>query len=207
MVGYTFQHEATGNVPGTPPRASLSTAPKTTAAGSAAGPNTATLKRIVPKVHSTTNIQIFNKSDVVPVIVPRTSTRMEQSADSRKETTTAGRPIPYTAQPKITDFRKLSNSRDDLERANVPVQSGSIGSKSINSNEVTAQNFFPGANDTHQPIIASERNMVEARCIGTGNIGASMSVEPSARENCMFPFLKYYSSHLIVCVDFGSLFY
>lgn len=197
MVGYTFQHEATGSVPSTPPRASVSTGPKTTAAGSAAGPNTATLKRTVPKVHSTTNIQIFNKSDVVPVIVPRTSTRVEQASDSRKETTTAGRTVPYNAQSKITEFRKQTNNRDDLERANVPVQSGSIGSKSFNSNEVTAQNFIPGATDTTQPVIAAERNMVEARSIGTGNLGANLSMEPSTRENCMFHFLKYYNSTLL----------
>ncbi|XXG60478.1 hypothetical protein AAC387_Pa04g2379 [Persea americana] len=174
---------STGSVPSTPPRASVSTGPKTTAAGSAAGPNTATLKRIAPKVHSTTNIQIFNKSDVVPVIVPRTSTRVEQASDSRKETTPAGRTIPYNAQSKITEFRKQSNSRDDLERANVPVQSGSIGSKSFNSNEVAAQNSIPGATDTTQPVIAAERNTVEARSIGTGNLGANLSMEPSTREN------------------------
>nr|XP_010933308.1 katanin p80 WD40 repeat-containing subunit B1 homolog isoform X2 [Elaeis guineensis] len=53
---------------------------------SATTPDATVLKRSSSKSHGTTNLQTLNKSDLVPVIVPSTSSRADLAADSRKET-------------------------------------------------------------------------------------------------------------------------
>ncbi|XP_010933310.2 katanin p80 WD40 repeat-containing subunit B1 homolog KTN80.3 isoform X4 [Elaeis guineensis] len=77
---------STGTVPGTPHRTGLSSVLKMTAANSATTPDATVLKRSSSKSHGTTNLQTLNKSDLVPVIVPSTSSRADLAADSRKET-------------------------------------------------------------------------------------------------------------------------
>ncbi|XP_077231381.1 katanin p80 WD40 repeat-containing subunit B1 homolog KTN80.4-like isoform X2 [Tasmannia lanceolata] len=158
---------STSSVPNTPQRIGLSSGPK----------------RAAPKAQSTTNLHIFNKSDVVPVIVPRTSGRMEQASDSRKETSTAGRTIPYTMQSNITEFRKLSNGRDESDRENVSIQSGSMACKSTDLNEVMDQNFLPPVNIGNRPGTITERNLMDTRCVGARKPGGNLLMEPPASYN------------------------
>ncbi|KAL5982961.1 hypothetical protein ACLOJK_017041 [Asimina triloba] len=137
------------SVPGTPQRVALSTGLKTTT-NSLAVPNATTQKRITSKAQSATNIQIFSKPDVIPVTVSRTSTRVEQASDSRKEAGTAGRTVPSAIQSKVTDLRRLANSRDDPERTDVSFQSGLIGPKNTDLRDSTEQNFFSGNSGTNR---------------------------------------------------------
>ncbi|MQL93546.1 hypothetical protein Taro_026192 [Colocasia esculenta] len=167
---------ATGSVPSTPQRAGLNSGPKISTASVVAAPATTALKRSSSK-SNTPNIQVFNKADVVPVIVPRTSPRVELAADSRKEIG-AGRTVPYSIQSKLTDFRKLTNNRDD-DRTNFSVQSGLPRQKSMESTEATDQNFPSVVNGVIQPVVPAARNPVDIRPIGAGKLGANILRDPS----------------------------
>ncbi|XP_058099733.1 katanin p80 WD40 repeat-containing subunit B1 homolog KTN80.3 [Magnolia sinica] len=120
MVKETKPMTSTGSVPSTPQRVALSSGPKTTATNSAAVPSVTTQKRSAPKTQSATNIQIFNKSDVVPVIVPRTSARVEQASDSRKE---AGNSVK-TSMGRLS----VSQNADPMEMSPVPPQRVALSS-------------------------------------------------------------------------------
>nr|DAD32704.1 TPA_asm: hypothetical protein HUJ06_011555 [Nelumbo nucifera] len=168
---------STGSIPSTPQRVGLNSGPKTTTTNTSTAPST-TLKRSASKSHSTTNVSIFNKSDVIPVIVPRTSARLEQAAESRKEIISAGRTNPLSMQSKTTDFRKLSNSRDDSEKQNVSVQPGTIGYRNTELSEVTDQNFLPAGDGLNPAFSTAERNVMDIRCVGLGKHATNTSVEP-----------------------------
>ncbi|XP_022725167.1 katanin p80 WD40 repeat-containing subunit B1 homolog isoform X2 [Durio zibethinus] len=91
---------STGNVPGTPQRVNLNTAPKTTQPSSVTFPSVAASKRSSTRASSAVNVPIFNKSDVIPVIVPRNDTRLEQAVESRKEVGISGRSLEQAAEPR-----------------------------------------------------------------------------------------------------------
>ncbi|XP_008802561.2 katanin p80 WD40 repeat-containing subunit B1 homolog KTN80.4-like isoform X1 [Phoenix dactylifera] len=181
-VKETKPASSTGSVPGTPQRIGSSTGAKITAANSAATPGAPTLKRSSSKSHGTTNIQTFNKNDVIPVIVPRTSSRVELGSDSRKETG-AGRTLPYSVQSKFSDFRKLSNIRDDSDRSDISIQSGFVGNKNSESNEVLGQNFQSAGSGVDPPVSAGEHSLDDVKRTGTGKLGASLLTEPSTSYN------------------------
>lgn len=165
----------------------MSTGPKLTASNSAAAPGAATLKRSSSKTHGAANIQTFSKSDVIPVIVPRTSSRVELGSDSRKETG-AGRTIPCSVQSKFSDFRELSNIRDDSDRMDTSVQFGFMGSKHSESNEVSDQNFQSTGSGVDPPVCAGQHNLNDDKRTVTGKLGASLLAEPITsynHKNCM----------------------
>ncbi|XWS54403.1 hypothetical protein CRYUN_Cryun10bG0086900 [Craigia yunnanensis] len=89
-----------GNVPGTPQRVNLNTAPKPTQLSSVTVPSVAAPKRSATRASTAVNIPIFSKSDVVPVIVPRNDTRLEQAAESRKEVGISGRSLEQAAESR-----------------------------------------------------------------------------------------------------------
>ncbi|RVW51236.1 Katanin p80 WD40 repeat-containing subunit B1-like [Vitis vinifera] len=165
--------EATGSVPGTPQRVNLNTGPKTTLASSTTAP-----KRISAKAHSTANVSAFNKSDVIPVIVPRTNVRLDQAAESRKEVGVSGRTIPFSLQSRTSDFRKSPNRRDELERPTVSVPSENAGSKATDLSTVADRNIFPAVKCSTPGISAAERNVKDDRCIGSGRQEMNSTMEP-----------------------------
>ena len=180
--------EATGSVPGTPQRVNLNTGPKTTLASSTTAP-----KRISAKAHSTANVSAFNKSDVIPVIVPRTNVRLDQAAESRKEVGVSGRTIPFSLQSRTSDFRKSPNRRDELERPTVSVPSENAGSKATDLSTVADRNIFPAVKCSTPGISAAERNVKDDRCIGSGRQEMNSTMEPPPNyhhENCMSHFLE-----------------
>lgn len=186
------EHEATGSVPSTPQRAGVNSGLKISTASSVAAPNTAALKRSSSKAN-TPNIQVFNKADVVPVIVPRTCPRVELASDSRKEIGT-GKTMPYSIQSKLTDFRKLANTRDE-DKTNFPVQTGTTGYKSMEPNEAMGQNFTSAVNGFVQPVVSTARIPVDIRSIGAGKMGANILRDPSPSnqpENCKLFILRDY---------------
>ncbi|XP_022966958.1 katanin p80 WD40 repeat-containing subunit B1 homolog isoform X4 [Cucurbita maxima] len=104
---------STGNGPSTPQRVSSNAGPKANSVSSVAVPNAVVPKRNSVKATSTFNNPIFNKSDVIPVIVPRTNSRHEQD-DSRKEIDVAGRAMPL---PRTNSRHEQDDSRKELDVA------------------------------------------------------------------------------------------
>jgi len=109
-------HEATGSAPSTPQRTNSNSGSKTVSGGSTAVLNSTAQKRSSLKSHTTSSVPLINRSDIIPVIVPRTSTRPEPVADSRKEFGVAGTTMPLSLQSKAVDIRKFTNNRDDVDK-------------------------------------------------------------------------------------------
>ena len=114
---------STGSVSGAPQRVNLSTGLKTTMTGPITVPGAAASKRSSTKVLSAANVPVLNKADVIPVIVPRTNSMSEQVAVSRKAIGIAARTMPFSLQSKTTDFRKFSNSQEDMDQPTTSIQS------------------------------------------------------------------------------------
>ena len=114
---------STGSVSGAPQRVNLSTGLKTTMTGPITVPGAAASKRSSTKVLSAANVPVLNKADVIPVIVPRTNSMSEQVAVSRKAIGIAARTMPFSLQSKTTDFRKFSNSKEDMDQPTTSIQS------------------------------------------------------------------------------------
>ncbi|KAJ6790587.1 katanin p80 WD40 repeat-containing subunit B1-like protein [Iris pallida] len=188
---------STGSAPGTPQRIGISPGPKVNTVNSASQSSSTTLKRSSSKSHGSANPQTFNKSDVVPVIVPRTnnpqtsiksevapvivprtSSRAELTSESRRENA-GGRTVPYNAQSKLTDFRKYSTMRTDSDRG-----SGFVGNNTI-SHEDLDQDFISPANGVSVNRLASagDSSLDDARCVGSGKFGMSQLPEPSTSYN------------------------
>ncbi|XP_057962663.1 katanin p80 WD40 repeat-containing subunit B1 homolog KTN80.4 [Malania oleifera] len=168
------------SAPGTPQRISLNSGPKTTPVSSMAIPSSTALRRNAAKVNSTANISLFNKPDVIPVIVPRTNARLDQAPD-RKEIGSVGRTIPFSLQSKTTDFRKLPNSRDELERPNISAMSETAGFRTI---ELSPDgNAFPVAKSLIPGTLAAERNVKDDRYIGSGRHEMNSTTEPPAANS------------------------
>ncbi|XWS63239.1 hypothetical protein CRYUN_Cryun06bG0078500 [Craigia yunnanensis] len=91
---------STGNVPGTPQRVNLNTAPKTTQLSSVTVPSVAAPKRSSTRASSAVNVPILNKSDVIPVVVPRNDARLEQAVEPRKEVGISGRSLEQAAESR-----------------------------------------------------------------------------------------------------------
>lgn len=177
------------------------------------------LKRSFPKGNGTTGMQAINKPDVVPVIVPRTSARLEQVTESKKEIVAerkepviesrkeisaerkesvidsrkevaAERTVTNNIQSKSTDSRRPSTSRDSSDRVNIPIHSGFVGNK--NGDEMADQGLLNSANGVNQPSTNSVRRVVVVRNTGTAKLRDNLSGEPSTsnqHETCMFRFL------------------
>ncbi|KAL0296516.1 UNVERIFIED_CONTAM: Katanin p80 WD40 repeat-containing subunit B1 [Sesamum radiatum] len=112
---------STASTPCTPQRSTFSGVPKTTHINSGAVANATNAKRQAAKVQSTASISVFNRSDVIPVVVPRNSQRLEQASESRKEDVPV-KTVPLSYQSK-SELRKFINARDDLDRPVVSAQS------------------------------------------------------------------------------------
>ncbi|XP_052481468.1 katanin p80 WD40 repeat-containing subunit B1 homolog KTN80.4 isoform X3 [Gossypium raimondii] len=91
---------STGNVPDTPQRVNLNTAPKTTQPSSVTVPSGAAPKRSSMRTSSSVNAPNFNKLDVIPVIVPRNDMRLEQAVESRKEVGISRRSLEQAAESR-----------------------------------------------------------------------------------------------------------
>ncbi|KAI4358074.1 hypothetical protein L6164_001978 [Bauhinia variegata] len=159
---------STGSVPSTPQRVNLNSGPKTVSGGSTAVLSSTAQKRSSLKSQSTSSAPIINKSDIVPVIVPRTSARSEVAAESRKEVGVAGRTMPLALQSKTADLRKFSHSRDEMDKPPISPVSESTASKGGEITTFVEKNIFPTAVSTIQGIPPSEKGLKDARISGTG---------------------------------------
>ncbi|KAK9106251.1 hypothetical protein Syun_022262 [Stephania yunnanensis] len=180
MVKETKPFTSTGSVPGTPQKVGLNAGPKSNTGSLASAPSTGSLRRNSLKTHST-NTHVLTKSEVVPVIVPRTSTRIEQAADSRKEICAGGRTAPCFIQSKVTDVQNILTNMGESDKPNVSLSSGLVGCKTTELNEVTDQNFNSIVEGLTSSNSMPERNGIDAtRCIAHGKYRLNTSMEPPA---------------------------
>ncbi|KAF3457932.1 hypothetical protein FNV43_RR02593 [Rhamnella rubrinervis] len=170
---------STGTAPATPQRINVNSSPKAIPVSSVALPSTTSLKRNSAKSHSTANASTFNKSDIIPVIVPRTSIRSDPAAESRKEVGIAGRTVPLSLQSKATDFRRFPNSREEVDKPTISVVSEPTSSKATEFSSVADRNFFPAATSSTHGIATT---MKDERCISSGKQETSSLMDPTA--NC-----------------------
>ncbi|XP_011046585.1 PREDICTED: katanin p80 WD40 repeat-containing subunit B1 homolog isoform X2 [Populus euphratica] len=163
----------TGSAPGTPQRASLNTGLKATITGPITVPSTAAPKRSSMRVHSAVNVPVLNKADVIPVIVPRTNSRSEQVAGSRKEIDIAARTMPFSLHLKTTDFRKFSNSREDMDQPTTSIQPAeTTGCKATELISVTDRNISPAVKGSIHGLTTAEQSF------GSGNYKSDSTLEP-----------------------------
>ncbi|URE30335.1 katanin p80 WD40 repeat-containing subunit B1 [Musa troglodytarum] len=163
---------ASAVVPGTPQRIATSASQKATTITTA--PVVTSVKRSSSKAQATTNLPTINKSEIIPVVVPRTSPRFELSSDSTKSTG-VGRTVPYDIQSKFANFQKVSNIRDDSDKADMSVQS--VGTE---HNELLEQTAISSCNAVTQPVIAGENNLNDIKRVRTRRLGANLFRESSA---------------------------
>lgn len=193
--------EAAGSVPGTPQRVNLNMGSKTSVVNSTA----VVSKRTSTRVNTASNVPILNKSDIVPVIVPRTNTRFEQAVESRKDIDVIGRTMPFSLQSKATDSRKFQNSGDEVDQPTVSVLCENIGSKATEVSCVADRNTFAAVKGSIQGVSVTERNSKEDIFTVSGKSGTmSMSESPASYEDerCMY-FKQYkYTFKLLVLFSF-----
>ncbi|KAL4348955.1 hypothetical protein GQ457_17G012890 [Hibiscus cannabinus] len=109
---------STGNVPGTPQRVNLNTAPKTTQSSSVTVPSGTAPKRSSMRTSSVVSVPNFNRSDVIPVIVPRDDMRLDSAVESRKEVGISGRRLEQASESRREvgiSGRCLEPSQPDAE--------------------------------------------------------------------------------------------
>ncbi|XP_022636731.1 katanin p80 WD40 repeat-containing subunit B1 homolog [Vigna radiata var. radiata] len=173
---------SSGSAPSTPQRINLNSGPKTVPGGSTTVVNTTAQKRSSLKSHTTSNVPIVNKSDIIPVIVPRASARSsEPAADSRKEVGVAGRTMPFPLQSKAADMRKFSNNRDDVDK---PLPSPLTESAASKSSELTGfadKNNFPASVSSTQD---------EARSLKVNRDVCSVEVQKGGRMRSLLNLEK-----------------
>lgn len=171
---------ATGSVPGTPQRINLNSSVKTVSANSMAISSTTSLKRNTAKAPSAVSIPTFNKSDIVPVIVPRTSIRSDMTVDSRKEVGVGGRTVALSLQSKATDSPQFSNRREEMDKLTISQVSESTSSKVSELSSIAERNIFPAVTSSNQGFSTAERISKDERCVGTLKHEMSSMREPTA---------------------------
>ncbi|KAJ7954657.1 Katanin p80 WD40 repeat-containing subunit B1-like [Quillaja saponaria] len=159
---------STGSIPGTPQRVILSSGPKPISASSSAVASSTAPKRGSVKTHPASNLPI-NKSDIIPVIVPRTSMRSELAAESRKEVSIAGRTMSLSLHSKVSDLRKFPESRDEVVTPTISIISESTGSKGT---ELSGPSI--------QGISTSGKNLKDDGCLGSSKLEEPLATETSA---------------------------
>ncbi|KAJ4709976.1 Katanin p80 WD40 repeat-containing subunit B1-like [Melia azedarach] len=181
---------STGSVPGTPQRVNLNMGSKTSMASSMAVASATVSKR-----NSSKAAPILNKSDIVPVIVPRTNARFEQAAESRKEIDVIGRTMPFSLQSKTTDYRKFPNSGDEVDRPAASVLSETTGSKATELSSVADKNAFAAVKGSIQGVSATERNTKDDRFTVSARSGTMlMSESPASYQDERYDSLGHKSS-------------
>ncbi|XP_050223134.1 katanin p80 WD40 repeat-containing subunit B1 homolog KTN80.3-like isoform X2 [Mercurialis annua] len=168
---------STGNVPGTPQRVSLNTGIRTNLSGPITV-NAAAPKRNSTKTQPATNVPVLNKVDVTPVIVPRNTTRPELVAESRKEFGIAGRTMPFSLQSKASDYRKISNSRDDMDQPTISAPSDITSVKSTALSRIADRTIISTAKGSIHGTSTADRNVKEDRPLGLGKQDSNPLAEP-----------------------------
>ncbi|CAI0416444.1 unnamed protein product [Linum tenue] len=164
---------STGSVPGTPQKVSVNSGVKALA-NPITVPSTGVAKKNYSKANPAMSGPVFSKTDVIPVIVPRTSSRLERNSDLRKETSISGRSMQFPLQSKTNDFRRFPSSNDDIEQQTISVQHAPTGSN------VVDRTSFPAVKGSIHGVLATERSLKEDRLIASrGPESNFMTDQPS----------------------------
>ncbi|KAG6468083.1 hypothetical protein ZIOFF_072651 [Zingiber officinale] len=173
----------TKSLPGTPQRigACASTRVPLTAPASVSS----SVKRSLSKLQSTSNLQT-NKADIVPVIVPRDSLRLQLPSDCTKDSR-VGKTTPFDIQSKFTEFWKVSNIKENTDKTDISIQSGYLSSSNIEQNEFLGQTPVSSGNAGTQRVSADENHLDGIKNLIKGRIRSNSFREPRLhfeQENC-----------------------
>ncbi|XP_042379123.1 katanin p80 WD40 repeat-containing subunit B1 homolog KTN80.4-like isoform X1 [Zingiber officinale] len=154
----------------TPQKVGTSGAPKTTATAPSAVASI-TAKRSSTKSNVATSLQAINKTNIIPVIVPRSSPRPDLSSDSASsdsaKETDVGRTIQSDIQSKFSSFRNAPNIREDSDKADVS-KSGFVASRNTEQHELLGQNAISsGISITQALTVAGANNLDDVRHVAT----------------------------------------
>lgn len=152
--------------------------------------STTNQKRQAAKAQATANISLFNRSDVIPVLVPRNDPRSEQAAEFKKEDVTA-KALPLHSQSKTSDVRKVINTRDVFEKTTVSTQSDNELPRSMDSN-VPDRSFSASVKNSIRGI-AAEKKARDDKSMISRRVDTNAAIDNLARyqhESCMCPFSK-----------------
>ncbi|CAM8921101.1 unnamed protein product [Rhodiola kirilowii] len=171
----------TGSLPSTPQRTTTITNQKVNATTSVAVSGVTAPKRISLKASSASAV-LFNKSDIVPVIVPRNNLRTEQAIETRKEITVVEKAMPW--QPKSTDFQRHKINRNEPDVSTVLVQAENDCPKAYEVRTVNDRKI--SATVKSSAICSSDRNVKDDRFNVFKQDASSISEPP-----VMFQHQKY----------------
>ncbi|KZV49388.1 hypothetical protein F511_10928 [Dorcoceras hygrometricum] len=169
---------STVSAPCTPQRTSLNVVSRTTQINSSEVVNAPATKRQTAKVQSISNIPMLNRSDVIPVLVPRNNPRVEQGTESRKE----GGPVktlPLSAQSKTSDFRKFANVRDNLEMLHSSQPDSEL--PKVMDFSVSDRNVITGVKSSVTGVAAAERKGKDDKHVNSGIVGTNASTDAQSR--------------------------
>lgn len=158
-----------GGIPGTPQRVNLSTSPRNTLSSTAV-----VQKRNSSKTQSMTNASINSKPDVVPIIVPRDESRLEQA--EYKRDVFSRRTIPHPSQSKPTELRRFSSASEESDGPNVTVQPEIASVKAPEMSGV-ANKSMHAVRNLNISLPVAERNLREDRCVGS-KVESKSSLQP-----------------------------
>ncbi|KAL5213662.1 hypothetical protein ABZP36_002814 [Zizania latifolia] len=109
-------------------------------------------------------------ADVVPVVVPRTNSRIDMASDSRREIS-AGRMSPFRVQSRYAEQRKLANAKVDTDKVDA-------GSKNSETDDFTCHIYLPQRNSFVQTVI-SEETREEVKPGMVDRLGFPSSAQPN----------------------------
>ncbi|CAH9088334.1 unnamed protein product [Cuscuta europaea] len=171
-----------GNIPGTPQRINPHTVgQRSTSVNSVAAPNMPALKRNSTKVQLTSNASALNRSEVMPVIVPRNNLRLEQSAEPRKEGV-AGHVPQQSLQFKTSDLRKFSNAAGEPGRQMYFAESDNDVPNPAELSGVSEKNIFATVKNSISGNSASERSIKDDKHLAPLKLEICSIAEPGARN-------------------------
>lgn len=193
--------EATVSTPSTPQRSNFSVVSRTTQNNSSAVANATNSKRQAAKVQSTASISLFNRSDVIPVVVPRHNPRLDQAVESRKEDIPVKNVLP-PLQSKASDFRKFINARDDFERLNVSSQPDNELPKAMDLGFVD-RSCGTSVKSSTTGVAAVERKSKDEKPMIPRKVDTNATIDALGRyqhENCMYSFIKMLFFHILLFI-------
>ncbi|XP_047341054.1 katanin p80 WD40 repeat-containing subunit B1 homolog KTN80.4 [Impatiens glandulifera] len=160
---------STGSIPSTQkiiPNNNSKVTPAPAPASSVTVPGAIAPKRNTVKVQPTISSSVFNRSEVIPVIIPRHNGLLDV-AESKKEIT-GGRRVPISMQTKTSDLRKISNVREEPEKPSVTMQSEAETVKITELSNMMDKNAFPAAKGSLSGVSENEVNVKDVRCTSSG---------------------------------------
>lgn len=178
-------NEATASAPGTPQRINLSVGAKAPPINTTAFPNTTGLKRNSAKAQSAANSSIVNRSEVIPIIVPRNNDRMEQVSEPRKEGV-ATRAMQQSLQTKVSDSRRFPTFKEDLGKPNAVSQFDIEVPKVIEFSSTADKNNFPSVIAV---AAATEKNVKDDKSLVSAKLETHSVPElfsGNQNENCAY---------------------